>query len=384
MDTTATSMTATHSRAQNVLQWLLTNPTRLWQYIYYLLFPSSNKKAAEMPLLMRGFTACGSTILEYSSFADFANLSLTAKTWEKHLLQSKEVWQGVQELNSISEHGQLSWIAKRAANLRKLSAGHAAFGSINDATLNVVARSCPMLQSVDLTENKLISGTGLCSLADSCPHLSTLHLSKVSLTDTTLIHLAKRLTRLTTIEVVNCVSLTPLSMIVLAQSCKFLMRIDFSHCETFSDAALEAFARNCPMLHVVILIKCLLVNDSSVITLAEHCLELREINLSRTRITDASIISISSHSKYLELLDVSHNGAQITDGSIIEIAEGCKQIRILRVSWCQLVTDVSIIEVANKSLMLEQLYVRDCFLVTDASLDVLREERERPVQIFDF
>jgi len=138
------------------------------------------------------------------------------------------------------------------------------------------------------------------------------------------------------------------------------------------------------MLHVVILIKCLLVNDSSVITLAEHCLELREINLSRTRITDASIISISSHSKYLELLDVSHNGAQITDGSIIAIAEGCKQIRILRVSWCQLVTDVSIIEVANKSLMLEQLYVRDCFLVTDASLDVLREERERPVQIFDF
>ena len=94
---------------------------------------------------------------------------------------------------------------------------------------------------------------------------------------------------------------------------------------------------------------------------------IQHIEMAGRSITDASVISISTHCAGLQSLDVSY-GYIVTDASIISISTHYTGLQSLDVSYCYLVSDASIISISTHCTGLHSLNVSRCSKLTDASI----------------
>lgn len=212
----------------------------------------------------------GFLIFEYlQSWKEFALLSSTTRSL--HDLIKNGLLNPVTIAGGFMSDGQLMWIASRCRRLESISAPHAAFGSITDRSLVVLATHCPNLRQLVVTGNKLVTDIGLKELVVGCGQLSHLEISKVQLSRNGLTMLAPHLANLVHLDVMNCVCVDDDSLVALSQHCHKLEHIDICHCGLVTDRGVTAVAASCPNLSVLNAIKCPLISDAVCFSIATHC-----------------------------------------------------------------------------------------------------------------
>ena len=100
-----------------------------------------------------------------------------------------------------------------------------------------------------------------------------------------------------------------------------------------TDASIISISTHCTQLQLLNLENCYLITDVCIISISNYCTGLQSLSLwNCNRITDASIISISENCTALNRLLVSHTN--ITDASLIAIAKNCIGLKSLSIDRC--------------------------------------------------
>ena len=109
-------------------------------------------------------------------------------------------------------------------------------------------------------------------LARSCPHLVRIDLSECSwVTDVTLGELAKHFPNLQSINLAYCDKVTDGGVSELAKYCPKLLSINLYYCDKVTDVGVGELAKHCPQLQSINLSWCKMITDAGLGELAKHC-----------------------------------------------------------------------------------------------------------------
>ncbi|XP_047320898.1 F-box protein SKP2A-like [Impatiens glandulifera] len=143
-----------------------------------------------------------------------------------------------------------------------------------DNAVMVVAKFCPKLTDLDLTNSLDLSKHSIIALASGCPNLINLNLSDCSTIedDICLMYLASSCTKLYSLNLSNCNNfVTDNSLMIIAGFCNELQILNVSGCTMVSDEGVTSLANGCSEMRALTLDGCLLVTDVSVLALSEKC-----------------------------------------------------------------------------------------------------------------
>jgi hypothetical protein len=221
----------------------------------------------------------------------------------------------------MGSFGSLYWLIT-------LDLGNIYSGNLNvrDISIIRVAEECPNLIRLDLTECRQITDLSILKIAERCPKLQSLSL-------------------------MGCFDVTDTSIIAVAEGCPNLSDLDLSICKTISDASIIRLALKCPNLRNLNLSECDNVSDECILWLAAGCFKMESLNLNECNklydlgvagknITDFSICCLSSTCQNLKSLNLS-SCYGISDMSIGMVASNCHNLYSLDVSYTK-VSDASL------------------------------------------
>ena len=123
-----------------------------------------------------------------------------------------------------------------------------------------IPQSCPKLKFIDFSHSAHLKVDCLQAIADGCPHLTSINLSKGEY-----------------MRHAHYIFETEISAI--AKGCPDLLFIDLSRCYEIKDIAVSAIARGCPHLTHLNLANCFSVTDTGLTAIAQGCSNLTYINV---------------------------------------------------------------------------------------------------------
>ena len=142
-----------------------------------------------------------------------------------------------------------------------------------------------------------------------CPRLQHINLTHCTFLSDENLHSVVAVTarsRLQSLKLVKLHTFTDSGLLSLAKECSSLVEVDLSQCYQLSDLGIMAFA-HIKTLKVLKLIGCRVVTDVGVVALSIGCEKLEVLKLKLCRgITDVSIVAMASHSRELRELDLSY------------------------------------------------------------------------------
>ena len=122
------------------------------------------------------------------------------------------------------------------------------------------------------------------------------------------------------------------------------------------------------------------ITDATLFALAKHCPLLEEVKLCCcSGITDVGIEALVRSCRRLRALDMS-NCALITDRGVGILGSYGHQLERLNLSWCMNITDKSIVDVAHGCRHLEEVLLVWCTQLSDASIDAFLPEARSPLE----
>ena len=182
----------------------------------------------------------------------------------------------------------------------------------------------------------------------------------------------------------------------IVQSCRKLRTlIPVGVCFFMTDVVVQSVATHCRLLAHLDLTACRLVSDEAIKNLAENCKLLQYAGLSRTNITDATVLSLCKNSPrmkclYLDgchlLTDVAvlavaeilspglkriglNYISAITSGAVETLATRCRELEYIGLLNNNNINDATIMRIAECCSKLEELNIRGCTHVTKAGLE---------------
>lgn len=171
---------------------------------------------------------------------------------------------------------------------------------IDGSFLQVLGRSCPMLEELDLFREGVCPGLGnnsaaFAALSIGCPHLRVLYLEFSDVTSASLCALVRNSQQQIRELHLSHAHLDDTAVLAVASHCSNLELLDLS-C-----AVLRVHNRR-------------LLSDPSITSLARHCPQLRKLDLFSAcdSITDDSVLELTNHCRRLEHLSLGHAG-KLTD-----------------------------------------------------------------------
>lgn len=184
---------------------------------------------------------------------------------------------------------------------------------VGDDGLHAVAARCPLLMSVTLRRRKGIGDAGVIALAENARNLSFLDVSWcVGITDEALGAIST-LSFLTVLSLQGCALVTDLGLSYLASgsSSRTLRKLDLSECDQITDAGVRLLSK----------MSC-----------------LQELNLADCgpAITDAGGVAIAAIWS-LRRLDLSWL-INISDETLLAVAQNCRNLVKINVTGCELIT----------------------------------------------
>ncbi|RWW47037.1 hypothetical protein BHE74_00046966 [Ensete ventricosum] len=229
---------------------------------------------------------------------------------------------------------------------------------ISDPDLDLIARSCPVLESLNLNarrsrieldeephgvEPRDVTDAGLCAIAFCCRKLKNISLRRRK-------------------------GVGDVGAIELAKHAKGLSSLDLSWCSKVTDRAVGAFCAFSSLM-VLCLRGCPLLSDSGLACLATGPLSrsLRVLDLSECdQITDLGVCLLR-HIRCLEELSLADCGPKITDVGGIAIAS-IVSLRRLDLSWLINLSDATHFALARNCSNMDEINVTGCELVTGAGI----------------
>ena len=170
---------------------------------------------------------------------------------------------------------------------------------VDDVSLTIVAGGCRQLQKANFAGfSCLVSDVGLAALAQGCKQLQQLRIdgqidrSARSITHEGVMAVARSCRLLETLELPAFSQVEDQGLIALSQCCPQLRSLKGNGWARITDAAVIALASGCPQLEIVQLSHAS-ITDASVDALAEGCPNLKMLDLFRTGITAARLLTLA-------------------------------------------------------------------------------------------
>ncbi len=180
-----------------------------------------------------------------------------------------------------------------------------------------------------------------------------------------------------------------------------LAEMRIKRCGDLSDGAVMSFADHCHQLTVVDLARChsTKLTDAGLSYLMKRCGRVQSVDLSKTNLTAATVVTILQHCRQLHSLvatdcarlkgdvdvdmviapgccsllrtvDLSRCGG-LQDSVMCGLATAAPQLICLNLSYCALLSDQAIAHLAEKCLELTELHLKACKLLTNAAVSAL-------------
>lgn len=128
----------------------------------------------------------------------------------------------------------------------------------------------------------------------------------------------------------------------LFQCLPLLQVLEMTNCDAVTDAVVVTLSENCPYLKQLDIGGCSRITDTALVALATHCGKITCLNVSRTKITDMSIICLVNSECHQNLFELQlKNCEKITDHSIEAITNKCIRMSILVFDGCPLIKENS-------------------------------------------
>ncbi|KAL5550703.1 hypothetical protein UlMin_000879 [Ulmus minor] len=186
----------------------------------------------------------------------------------------------------------------------------------------LIGRGCRSLEELDLTDNE-VDDEGLKSIS-RCSQLSSLKLG-------------------------FCLNITDEGVAQVGFGCSKLIELDLYRCTYITDVGISAIAQGCPGLEMINIAYCQDITDHSLISLSK-CLRLNTFESRGCRlITSLGVAAISVGCKQLAKLDIK-KCSNIDDTGMIPLAHFSQNLRQINLSYTK-VTDVGLLTLATISCL---------------------------------
>ncbi|ORY14884.1 hypothetical protein BCR34DRAFT_623100 [Clohesyomyces aquaticus] len=243
---------------------------------------------------------------------------------------------------------------------------------VTNATMKILASSCPKVEHLNVSWCSNIDTRGLRKVVEGCPNLRDLRAGEVRGWDDVdfMFELFKRNT-LERLVLMNCDSLTDESLAVLVEGVdsevdvltdrpivppRRLKHLDLTRCRGITDDGLEHLAGNVPFLEGLQLSKCHALTDSSLNALLPTCPVLTHVELEELDgLTNETLktLAASPCTLYLQHLCISYC-ENMGDPGMLPILKSCSKLTSLdmdntRISDLVLAEAASSIRTRNRS-----------------------------------
>ncbi|KAL7615665.1 EIN3-binding F-box protein 1 [Lactuca sativa] len=279
------------------------------------------------------------------------------------------------DLHNVTEKG--FWVMGSGQGLQKLrSLVIVNCTGVTDLGVEALGRGCPNLKLVSIRKSGL-SDNGLVSFAKASQSLETVLLEECHIiTQIGIFGFVVNSGALKNLSLTKCFGIKDSPMIIHSalSPCNSLKSLTIRNCPGFGNFSLALLGRICPQLQDIVLTGLSGITDSGVASLVQNSESgLTKVDLSGcVNLTDKIVSEISmAHGGTLEVLNLDGCGL-ITDASVVTITQNCSLLRELDVSKSA-ITDFAIAALAcAEHLNLQVLSVSGC-QVSNKSLPFLKK-----------
>jgi hypothetical protein len=161
-------------------------------------------------------------------------------------LESRNVFMRALKFSDGERDIPAGFLARTGRKLLQIDIGGCLY--VSDAGLDVLAKSCPMLEDVRIDHSREITVAGIANLGQECPHIHTLRLWNTGDVSCTLLaaKLAENYGALKTIKIAG---FSDADVRTLAEGCPLLEDVDFTYSHDLTDSAVLSLVNYCPGLH---------------------------------------------------------------------------------------------------------------------------------------
>ncbi|KAI3908675.1 hypothetical protein MKW92_013765 [Papaver armeniacum] len=213
---------------------------------------------------------------------------------------------------------------------------------------------------VNCSDNKLSL------IFSSFPRLATIRLSHSQITDKGLEVLAKYCASLKTVDLKNCQRITDKGLEVLAKSCASLGEVDLTSCQGITDSGISFLIQNCCKLHLLNISGCSRVTGTGFVGCPKTLTEVSATSM--PRLTTDGIKAIASGGG-LQRLYLS--GSAVNDEAVITISKGCPLLEVLTLTFCHEVQLEGWKAIGLYCRNLKTIYIFRCQNFCDQGLEYL-------------
>ncbi|XP_052298281.1 F-box/LRR-repeat protein 3 isoform X3 [Citrus sinensis] len=277
--------------------------------------------------------------------------------------------------------------------------------------LEMLARACPLLESVDVSYCCGFGDREAAALSFASG-LKEVKLDKcLNVTDVGLAKIAVRCVNLERLSLKWCMEISDLGIDLLCKKCLDLKSLDVSYlkltndsfcsiatlakleslvmvgCPCVDDTGLRFLESGCPLLKELsttllhhmrdlknleaITMDGARISDSCFQTISFNCKSLVEIGLSKCLgVTNTGITQLVSGCVNLKTIDLTCCQS-ITDDAISAIADSCRGLVCLKIESCNMITEKGLYQLGSFCLQLEEIDLTDCNGVNDKGLEYL-------------
>lgn len=279
------------------------------------------------------------------------------------------------DLYNVTEKG--FWVMGSGQGLQKLkSLSIVNCNGLTDLGLEALGRGCPTLKVISVKKASL-SDNGLVSFAKASQSLDTILLEECHvITQLGIFGFIVNSGNLKNLSLTKCFGIKDLPMRIPSDlsPCDSLQSLTIRNCPGFGNFSLSLLGRICHQVQDIVLTGLPGITDSGVASLIQNSDSgLTKVDLSGcVNLTDKTVSEISmAHGGTLEVLNLDGCGL-ITDASVVTIAQNCSLLKELDVSKSA-ITDFAIAALAcAEHLNLQVLSVSGC-QVSNKSLPFLKK-----------
>ncbi|KAI5068169.1 hypothetical protein GOP47_0016514, partial [Adiantum capillus-veneris] len=242
---------------------------------------------------------------------------------------------------------------------------------ISDAALTLIAEKCPLLKELHLvdktTTDSVVTDLGLLNLAERASTLRILKLKPTqcsTASEVAIMQLANFCANLSHVELSNFKHLGDPPVYELVQKCINITELSLDYSQ-ISDTSLELISINCSNLRNISVKCCKKLTDLGLKAL-HHCGSLESVNLGQASgLTDGSLIAICTGNPLLKVLVAGYG--QVSDRGLKAVAS-CMHMRELALNNCLRITNSGIKQIAEGCPMLRFISLSYCEHITDSGV----------------
>ncbi|KAH7288149.1 hypothetical protein KP509_31G014500 [Ceratopteris richardii] len=242
---------------------------------------------------------------------------------------------------------------------------------ITDTTLTLIADNCPLLKELNLVEKTIaesaVTDSGILHLAERASALRILKLKPIQCSiasEVAIMQLVNFCGNLSHVELSNFKHLSDPPVYELVQKCVNLMELSLDYSQ-ISDTSLELISIHCKGLRSISLKCCRKLTDLGIKAL-HQCGSLESANLGQASgLTDGSLTAICTGNPHLKVLVAGYG--QVSDKGLRAVAS-CMHLRELALNNCSHVTNRGIKQIAGGCPMLRFIALSYCEHITDSAV----------------